>query len=97
MNSFFAIPVIAVFAVPIVAIIFGIAYKAYETSLQHMREMAAIRKDQNPDKDALMSEYQEFVLGVDARIQRLEDRIRLLEGKLRQESRSDDSQQIRRS
>lgn len=88
--------IIAIFAIPIVAIIFGILYKAYEVSLQHKQEMATIRKNDNPDKDALTSEYQEFVLGVDARIQRLEDRIRLLEGKLRQEAQSDDTQQIRR-
>lgn len=91
-----SITIIAIFAIPVVAIVFGILYKAYEVSLQHKREMAAIRKNKNPDNDALTSEYQDFVLGVDARIQRLEDRIRLLEGKLRQESQSEDTQQIRR-
>ncbi|MHB1456591.1 MAG: hypothetical protein ACYC0V_06720 [Armatimonadota bacterium] len=95
MDSFFAI-MIAIFSVPIIAIIFGVLYKAYDVSLRHKREMATIRKKENPDVHALTTAYQEFVLGVDARIQRLEDRIRLLEGKLRQEGQSDDTQQIRR-
>lgn len=84
------------FAIPIVAIIMGVSFAAYEASLKHKREMAKLRNNENPDNDTLASEYQEFVLGVDARIQRLEDRIRLLEGRLRQDTQSDETQQIRR-
>lgn len=82
--------------IPITAIVLGIMFATYESYLKHKREMATLRKDESKSKDELASEYQEFVLGVDSRVQRLEDRIRVLEGRLREGAASEDTQQVGR-
>lgn len=48
------------------------------------------------DYDSLKNEHQEFVLGVDSRIRKLEERILLLEARLRQSGDSGENQQVRR-
>ncbi|GEM_PF-3994636 len=67
--------------------------------LEHREKMAAIRKNKDAAKgelDQLSSEYQEFVLGIDSRMQKMEERIRLLETRLRQSGDSGENQQVRR-
>ncbi len=67
--------------------------------LEHWQKMAAVRtktEAARQDLDHLSGEYQEFVLGVDARLRKMEERLRLVEARQRQSGGSDDTQQVRR-
>ncbi len=67
--------------------------------LEHWEKMAAMkarRKADGADQNRLSHEYQEFVLGVDARLQKIEERLRLIESRQRQSGDSGESQRIRR-
>ncbi|MHB1001542.1 MAG: hypothetical protein ACYC27_20065 [Armatimonadota bacterium] len=78
-----------------IATVLGLSYEFAVAYMIHKKEMAKINLEKNQINDS-SDEYQDFVLGADARFQRLEDRIRLLESKLRQSSESEDVQRINR-
>ncbi|MHB1001543.1 MAG: hypothetical protein ACYC27_20070 [Armatimonadota bacterium] len=82
--------------IPITAIVLGLLYAFSEEYMKHRREMMKMKLEHKQANNTAPDEYQEFVLGVDTRIQRLEDRIRLLESKLRQNGESEDIQRINR-
>lgn len=76
----------------------GIALAAMAVYLKHRERMASkqnLSSSWRADYDKLSTEYQEFVLGVDARFEKLEGRMKLLESKLRQTGESEESQQVR--
>lgn len=67
--------------------------------IKHKERMAQLRASGGETSEAfekLRAEYQEFVLGADARIHRLEDRIKQLESKLRQSGEPGEYQDLRR-
>jgi Sec-independent protein translocase protein TatA len=67
--------------------------------LDHRKAMADVKakkKVAGVDQEKLSTDYQEFVLGVDARLQKIEERLRLVESRQRQSGESGESQQIRR-
>lgn len=95
MDGWVIIAALAVFCTLGLPMLIGLS----KVILDHRQKMAAIRSNNEAasgDLDRLSGEYQEFVLGVDSRIQKLEERIRLLEARLRQSGDSNDTQQIRR-
>jgi hypothetical protein len=89
--------------VVIVAIVIGLpvltnAILSY-AKLKHEHEASANSEEQSEkaaDIAELTEQYQEFVLGVDSRAKRLEDRIRAMESKIAQ-SESGENQSIRRA
>lgn len=88
-------------AVLIIAVVIGLPLliPIIAMLLKHQQQMATLQPDDSAIDskfEQLTGEYQDFVLGVDSRIQRLEERIRTLEGKLRQAGESEDNQQVRR-
>jgi hypothetical protein len=81
--------------IPLAGIFLGLVAMILEHREKVLKGRGADTKLQS-DYDSLASEYREFVLGVDSRIQKLEERIRLLEARLRQSGDSGESQQVRR-
>lgn len=87
MEDWIVIPVVAMF-VYVVALL-----------LEHREKMMkghGADAKLSSEHEKLAEEHQEFVLGVDARIGKLEERIRLLEARLRQSGESGESQQVKR-
>ena len=86
--------------IPLAALFIGLV----AVVLEHREKMmkASLGQTQKDGKttataiEQLTSDYQEFVLGVDARLQRLEDRIRRLESRTQQTGGSEDTQQVHR-
>lgn len=86
----------------IVAVVIGFPMLVGSLSifLRHREKIAAIRAQVDagrPDMETLRSEYHDFVLGADARMQRLEDRLRTLETKSRTSGDDGEVQNIHRS
>lgn len=71
-----------VMMIPILALVFK-----HQQEMETIRASAAVPKD---ELQRLRSEYEDFVFGADTRIRKLEDRVKLLESRLRQTGTSAD-------
>ncbi len=81
--------------VALAGMFFGIVAMLLEHREKILKGRGADTKLQS-DYDSLKNDHQEFVLGVDSRIRKLEERILLLEARIRQSGDSGENQQVRR-